>query len=333
MKYSKKRVIKLAVPDNDPNGLVDRIQVSRNLTVKAVDVHVNIKHPFTGDLSVELTGPEGQKKTLHSPNRQPGKNLSKHFNGDIMSAFAGGKSKGEWSLRVVDSGAKDSGTIEDWTLHLHLANSKKTEVFIDDNETLKSVQVCHQGGKIASMTAHVDIAHSHIGDLTCTLTSPSGKSINLHNKTGGSQVNLKKKYSTDDLKAMIGETAKGKWTIEVSDSLKGDAGKLVAWGINVKTTTGAAKKKAAPKSSGKPDDLTKIEGIGPKIKQLLHEGGIPTFEALANSKPADIKKILEAAGPRYTMHDPGSWPRQSRLAADGKWKELEKLQDELDGGK
>jgi len=33
------------------------------------------------------------------------------------------------------------------------------------------------------------------------------------------------------------------------------------------------------------------------------------------------------------MHDPGSWPRQSRLAADGKWNELEKLQDELDGGR
>lgn len=332
MKYSKKRVIKSAIPDNDPNGLVDRIQVSRNLTVKAVDVNVNIKHPFTGDLSIELIGPHGQKKALHSPNRQPGKNLSKNFNGDMMSVFAGEKSKGEWTLKVIDSGAKDSGTVEDWTLNLHLAKSKKTEVFIDDNETLKSVQVCHQGGKIASMTAHVDIEHSHIGDLTCTLTSPSGKAVHLHNKTGGSQVNLKKSYSADDLKGMAGEVAKGKWTMEISDSLKGDAGKLVAWGINVKTTTGA-KKKAVPKSNGKPDDLTKIEGVGPKIKQLLTEGGIPTFAALANAKPEDIKKILTDAGPRFKMHDPGSWPRQAKLAADGKWKELEKLQDELDGGK
>jgi len=42
---------------------------------------------------------------------------------------------------------------------------------------------------------------------------------------------------------------------------------------------------------------------------------------------------LDAAGPRYQMHDPTSWPKQSQLAADGQWKELKVLQDELDGGR
>jgi len=85
--------------------------------------------------------------------------------------------------------------------------------------------------------------------------------------------------------------------------------------------------------SGKPDDLKKIEGIGPKIAELLINGGIPTFNKLSETDPSAIKEILLAAGNRYKMHDPTSWPEQAALAAAGKWDELEKLQDRLDGGR
>ena len=330
MKYTKTRVLKKAIPDNDPNGLVDRITVHRNLTIKDVSVSVDIKHPYNGDISVEITGPEGQKKTIQSPTRVPGKNLKKTYSGKDTEALIKGKSKGEWTIRVIDSGARDSGHLEDWSLELDLANSKTSEIFIDDNENLKSTQICHQGGKITSMTGHVDIQHTHIGDLVCILTSPSGKKVTLHNKSGGSQSNLKKQFSAQDLKDFNGEVAKGKWQMDISDTLKGDAGKLVKWGLNIKTSTQTA---APKKKSNAKDDLTKIEGIGPKIKEILWGGGILSFEDLASSNFPTIKKLLDAAGPRFKMHDPGSWPRQSRLAADGKWDELKKLQDELDGGK
>ena len=79
--------------------------------------------------------------------------------------------------------------------------------------------------------------------------------------------------------------------------------------------------------------MKKIEGIGPKIAQLLNESGINTFEELASSEVDKIKEILEAAGSRYKMHDPTTWPNQSKLAASGQWDELKKWQDELDGGK
>jgi len=81
------------------------------------------------------------------------------------------------------------------------------------------------------------------------------------------------------------------------------------------------------------DDLKKIEGIGPKIEQLLNTDGIATFAELSKAKTSRIKGILNAAGPRYKMHDPGSWGKQAKLAANGKWKELKKLQDVLNGGK
>jgi predicted flap endonuclease-1-like 5' DNA nuclease len=93
------------------------------------------------------------------------------------------------------------------------------------------------------------------------------------------------------------------------------------------------KKAAAPKATVTKDDLTIVEGIGPKIAELLNNAGIVTFADLAKAKPAAIKKVLDAAGKRYQMHDPATWPKQATLARDGKSAELAALQAELKGGK
>jgi large subunit ribosomal protein L21 len=91
--------------------------------------------------------------------------------------------------------------------------------------------------------------------------------------------------------------------------------------------------KAAAAKSGAGDDLTRIEGIGPKIAVLLQEGGIASFADLA-AAPADrLKELLEAAGSTFATHDPTTWPEQAGLAAKGDWDALEKLKAELDGGK
>lgn len=105
-----------------------------------------------------------------------------------------------------------------------------------------------------------------------------------------------------------------------------------------KTTTKKstpAKKTATKKvaSKVKPDDLKKIEGIGPKIAGLLNEAGIKSFEALGKAKITVLKEVLKNAGPRFKMHTPDTWAEQAKLAAKGKWSELTKLQDKLKGGK
>jgi predicted flap endonuclease-1-like 5' DNA nuclease len=82
-----------------------------------------------------------------------------------------------------------------------------------------------------------------------------------------------------------------------------------------------------------PDDLKKIEGIGPKVAQVLNESGILTFVQLAQTNVSKLRAILEEAGPRFKMMDPESWPEQAGLAGKGDWDALGKLQDELDGGK
>ncbi len=81
------------------------------------------------------------------------------------------------------------------------------------------------------------------------------------------------------------------------------------------------------------DDLKKIEGIGPKIEQLFNEAGIHTYADLAGADVERLKEILNAAGSRYQMHDPTSWPIQSEMAANGEWDKLNVWQDEHKGGK
>ncbi len=92
-------------------------------------------------------------------------------------------------------------------------------------------------------------------------------------------------------------------------------------------------KAAAPKVVVVADDLTKIEGVGKKIAELLQADGIADFATLSKATPKKIKTILEAAGSRFKVHDPATWPKQAKLAAAGKWDELKSLQAELKGGK
>ncbi|MGB3143635.1 MAG: 50S ribosomal protein L21 [Maribacter sp.] len=90
-----------------------------------------------------------------------------------------------------------------------------------------------------------------------------------------------------------------------------------------------ASKAKAKKADVKGDDLKKIEGIGPKIAETLNDAGITTFAALAKTDSAKIDEIIaDVRGNHVT----DTWPKQAQLAADGKWDELQKWQDELDGG-
>ncbi|MFM8320752.1 MAG: hypothetical protein ACKOC5_07530 [Chloroflexota bacterium] len=80
-----------------------------------------------------------------------------------------------------------------------------------------------------------------------------------------------------------------------------------------------------------PDDLIIIEGIGPRVNQLLQGAGIITFRQLAETSPEALRQILAPAGLR--MLDPETWPEQARLAADGQMEALQQLQQNLKGGR
>jgi uracil permease len=85
------------------------------------------------------------------------------------------------------------------------------------------------------------------------------------------------------------------------------------------------------RGSAEPDDLKRIEGIGPRVAAALHSAGIYSYDQLAGTDAAKLKEILNAAN--LKMMDPTSWPDQARLAAVGDWSALQELQDKLDAGR
>ncbi len=111
------------------------------------------------------------------------------------------------------------------TPNLAIADNSKVESTLRFNDELTL-----KGGKV-----NLDIPHTYRGDLVVTLTSPSGKSLTLSNREGGSADNVKGSF---DLSAFAGESTKGDWKLTVEDTANQDVGTLKAWDLEL---TGTAK--------------------------------------------------------------------------------------------
>ncbi len=81
-------------------------------------------------------------------------------------------------------------------------------------------------------------------------------------------------------------------------------------------------------------DLTKIEGIGPKIEELLNQKGIKNYHQLANTSITFLETMIRDEGNRLSAHRgmTKTWPAQAKLAELGEWDELIKWQGVLKGG-
>lgn len=130
------------------------------------------------------------------------------------------------------------------------------------------------------------------------------------------------------------------WPQQAELAAKGDWEKLLAWqdelkgGKEEKPASSATQSRALGVATVvQKDNLKKIEGIGPKIEQLLFAEEIFSFQQLSETTPKRLKEILTQAGERFRMHDPATWPEQAALAAKGEWDTLKKWQDELKGGR
>jgi predicted flap endonuclease-1-like 5' DNA nuclease len=82
-----------------------------------------------------------------------------------------------------------------------------------------------------------------------------------------------------------------------------------------------------------PQDLQKVEGIGPRIATLLIEHDIYDLADLAQTPVERLREILSASGRRYNIADPATWPEQAALGAEGAWDALSALQANLKAGR
>lgn len=152
--------------------------------------------------------------------------------------------RGQWRLRVVDRWSGDTGSLISWGLKIrtqgNLARgSISPGLSIPDNDPqgiISSINISSTL-KIKDITVSVDISHTFIQDLTVNLISPSGKTIVLHNKTGGSNDNIQQAYSPathPQLGCLLGDDGAGDWKLHVADNAGMDEGKLNKWEIEIK---------------------------------------------------------------------------------------------------
>ena len=318
----KENLVNAVIPDHD--GISNSINIWRDGTVENIKVHIHITHPFVGDLSLKLTSPSGREITLRNREGGAADNLIITYEGEATQEFKGERTLGLWTLHVEDHATRDSGTLDSWGIDLDYAETQNynSEIFIPDaasENTLISTQECRFSGRVTAAEADVEIEHPLIGDIIVSLVSPAGKEVVLHNREGGSQSYLKRHYTMDEMRGMTGESTAGTWTLKVKNFHGSSSGILKHWKIKF--------------NYEQVDDLKVVEGIGPKIEQLLNNASIFSFSGLASTPVDTVKSILINAGDRFKMHDPATWGQQASLAAQGKWNELKTLQDELVGGK
>lgn len=120
-----KRTPNLAVPDNDPAGVVDTLAVARDGKVKSVKVDIDLKHTWIGDLDVTLLAPDGTAVKLHARGGREKDDIKGTYGLDLRAAddlrkLVGKDIKGDWKLKVVDLEGQDVGNLISWGLNIEV---------------------------------------------------------------------------------------------------------------------------------------------------------------------------------------------------------------------
>jgi hypothetical protein len=87
---------------------------------------------------------------------------------------------------------------------------------------------------VSNVEVFINVTHTWQGDLLATLTSPTGTSVVLHNRTGSSADDIYGWYPLElapdgDLGVFAGEGTDGDWILTISDNAGADTGTLNEW--------------------------------------------------------------------------------------------------------
>ena len=109
----------VAIPDNNASGVTRTLEVTEDLTVENLFVQLAIEHPNTSEVGIEITSPQGTRSILLNI-RSAVKTGLNAVGGVVFgsNAFYGEKSKGTWTLRVLDSCPENTGTLNLFKLRI-----------------------------------------------------------------------------------------------------------------------------------------------------------------------------------------------------------------------
>ncbi len=237
----------LAIPDNAPNGISSTINISSTDLIGGVKVGVDITHSYIGDLKLTLSSPEQTTVTLHDRWGASENDLVKFYdlqNTAELAQFRNQSINGDWTLHVSDHANKDEGLLNRWSLEIMPAVSRLLEIesspftLIPDNnpQGVRDTIMVNESGTLQEIEITLDITHTWISDLIVELISPSGESVILHQRSGGSLDNIIKRFDLTNLPALsnfVGLQIQGEWGLIVSDHAGRDIGKLNKWKLGI----------------------------------------------------------------------------------------------------
>ncbi len=275
---------------SDHNGLESSLEVIKEGNVNSISVDVDIKNANPNDLQLELVGPNGKRVTLQAKQNNNTASVApapwkKTFSGAAFDGMQGVSSKGRWRLVTKSHSNKNVSVLNSWSLNMDCKPGANcpNEIYTKNSntETLVSNQLCRFNGTVNAMKVLVDIDHPNTKDLVVKLSSPSGKSITLHDKRGEGRW-VSKTYDIQATKGLTGERTNGNWKLSVLDS-DGNTkvGKLRKWKLFM--------------DYHPIDSLTGIKGINSSAQQALNNAGINSYSKLASSTPNKIKEVFENA--------------------------------------
>jgi subtilisin-like proprotein convertase family protein len=213
-----------------------------------------------GPISVDVTTNAGDSETVVLTDAGFGR-----FEGSI-NTLAGSVVTGNGMLEVslgniitvtyndLDDGTGNSSTSVDTAdiSNVIRFDAADTPLAITDNSTTTSVIPISFNGSVADLDLLLDITHTYDGDLSATLTSPSGVQVTLFNRIGGSGNNYTQTYFDDEAANSINSgsppftgnfrplgsfsnfdngSVQGNWTLRVTDSAGLDQGSLNSWSL------------------------------------------------------------------------------------------------------
>lgn len=111
----------LPIPDNSPQGVAGTIQVAEAGTILHVDVTVDITHTWVGDLQLIFIGPSGREMVLHDRAGASRHDLKKTYSSrtdDVLRQLIGAELQGDWTLKVSDLAAQDTGILHGWKMEI-----------------------------------------------------------------------------------------------------------------------------------------------------------------------------------------------------------------------
>lgn len=238
----------LLIPDDDPKGISDSIQFVKSGTIDRIKISVDIIHTYIQDLRIELETPHGDIITLRDKEGGGQDDLYASYDSEsVLSSLKGKTFTGLWKLHVVDLARRDIGKLNWWKMEVdyqdqgNLVKKEKIEnLSIPDSDPngINSTISISESGKITQAMINIELTHSYHGDITVTLTTPSGKSIILipFNSLGSNKGLLSKSFSTTSdlyLTPLVSEDLNGDWTLNVNDNWKQDEGVLEKWSLEL----------------------------------------------------------------------------------------------------